>query len=97
MRSEEQKNLIKTNAEFVPCPHCSERMFLVAPADVHFTVNPDGTLGQILLDQDSIDCLYGSVLDENVEFHCPKCHRSFEAIGKQDQNGVTHFTPGMEL
>lgn len=79
------------------CPCCGERLFFVAATDAHFTVNPDGSLGRILLDQDGIDCLYESVLDENVEFHCPKCNRCFEAIGKLDENGVTHFTPGMEL
>ena len=79
------------------CPHCGKKMFFLAATDAHFTVNSDGTLGRILLDQDGIDCLDESVLDENVEFHYPKCHNSFEAIGKQDQNGVVHFTPGMEL
>lgn len=79
------------------CPHCGEKIFFIAATDAHFTVNSDGTLGRILLDQDGIDCLYESILDENVEFYCPKCHNSFEAIGKQDQNGVMHFTPGMEL
>ena len=79
------------------CPCCGERLFFVAATDAHFTVNPDGSLGRILLDQDGIDCLYESVLDENVEFHCPKCNRCFEAIGKLGENGVTHFTPGMEL
>ena len=79
------------------CPHCGKKMFFLVATDAHFTVNSDGTLGRILLDQDSIDCLNESVLDENVEFHCPKCHSSFEAIGKQDQNGIMHFTPGTEL
>ena len=60
-------------------------------------MNPDGSLGRIILDQDGIDCIYETILDQNVEFYCPKCHCVFEAIGKLGKNGVTHFTPGMEL
>ena len=74
------------------CPNCGDsHMYFVALTDAHFEPVLDDRggfqIGQVIIDDDGIDCINESVREDdpsNVEFHCPYCHSSFKA--EQDDN-----------
>lgn len=69
----------------IKCPNCGYKsMILVARTDAHFAVDEDGTMGNVILDDEGIDCInetveLASAEDGDIEFKCRHCHSSFAA------------------
>jgi len=69
----------------IKCPNCGYKsMILVARTDAHFAVDEDGTMGNVILDDESIDCIneaveLASAEDGDIEFKCRHCRSSFAA------------------
>jgi hypothetical protein len=83
------------------CPNCGEnQLHFVALTDAHFEPVADDRggfqIGQVIIDNDGIDCINESVREDdssNVELHCPYCHSSFGV--EMDYNG--NYYIGEEL
>lgn len=69
----------------IKCPECgSTNMILIAKTDAYFEVDENGLMGNVILDEEGINCINETVklitpIDDNVEFHCRDCCKSFEA------------------
>ena len=69
----------------IKCPNCGyNSMVLVVRTDAHFAIDEDGTMGNVILDDESIDCINeavesASAEDGDIEFKCRHCRSSFAA------------------
>ena len=69
----------------IKCPNCGyNSMILVARTNAHFAVDEDGTMGNVILDDEGIDCInegveFANTEDGDIEFRCRHCCSSFAA------------------
>ena len=83
------------------CPNCGgDHIHFVALTDAHFDPVHDDRggfrIGQVITDNDGMDCINESVREDdpsNIELHCPYCHSSFGV--EMDDNG--NYYIGEEL
>lgn len=81
------------------CPKCgSHDIVFITATSAFFEVNPDGTLGRPILDDDGIECIDECASEDasNVEAHCRHCHSSF-SVYEKDENNWGHFAIDSEL
>lgn len=75
------------NYSNMTCPHCgSSDLVFIAPTFADFDINPDGTMGQPILDDDGVDTINdcASEIPSDIEAHCRHCHMSFSVLEHED-------------
>lgn len=68
------------NYSDMTCPHCgSSDLVFIASTSVPFEINPDGSMGRPILDDEGVECINECVSEAppDVEAHCHHCHISF--------------------
>ena len=62
------------------CPKCgSHDLYFTTTTSAQFEALPDGRMGEIILDQDGIDCICecASLEEGNIEISCRNCNSHF--------------------
>lgn len=78
----------KTTKPAMVCPNCgSEDLEFVAATSAVFEVNPDGTIGNPILDAEGIDFINACISPYigDIECHCRNCHSSFAVSEKEEE------------
>ena len=75
----------KTTKTIMVCPKCgSTDIEFIAPTSALFKVNPDGSIGNLILDKEGIDCINACKAIDNIECYCQKCDYGFEVSEKEE-------------
>lgn len=78
---------LMVNYSNMVCPKCksSDLVFLAKTAAL-FKINPDGTMGRSLLNDEGIECIDECVSEtpSDVKVYCLHCYRSFNVCEREN-------------
>lgn len=75
------------NSSRLACPKCgSHNLYFVADTLTQFEVNPDGSIGEVNLDDDGVDCICecAATEPEHTSVHCRDCGSAFHVEYSDD-------------
>ena len=84
------------------CPKCgSHDLYFTTATSAQFEALPDGRMGEIILDQDGIDCICecASLEKSNIEISCRNCNSHFnvEYDDGDNNDGESRYKIGDEI
>ena len=87
----------------IVCPKCgSNDLCFITTTSAQFEALPNGEMGEIILDQDGIDCICecASLEKSNIEISCRNCHSHFNVEYDDDgdnNDGEFRYKIGDEI
>ena len=83
------------------CPKCgSHDLYFTTTTSAQFEALLDGRMGEIILDQDGIDCICecASLEESNIEISCRNCNSHFNVeYDDGDNDGESRYKIGDEI
>ena len=82
-----ENDTVYTNYSNMVCPHCgSSNLVFITATSVPFEINPDGTMGRPVLDDEGMECINECASDvpSDIEAYCRHCHMSFSVLEHED-------------
>ena len=84
------------------CPKCgSHDLYFTTATSAQFEALPDGRMGEIILDQDGIDCICecASLEKSDIEISCRNCNSHFnvEYDDGDNNDGESRYKIGDEI
>lgn len=67
----------------------SHNLYFAVDTFAKFKVNPDGSIGEVILNKDGVDCIcsFAATEPEHISVHCRDCCSAFHVEYSDDGNG----------